>query len=33
VHLLENRVLDHQAGGAPTDDTTILAITWRGPAA
>lgn len=33
VHLLENRVLEHQAGGAPTDDTTILAITWRGPAA
>lgn len=28
---LEARVLSHQAGGAPTDDTTILAVTWRGP--
>lgn len=29
---LEAAVLTHQAGGAPTDDTTILAVTWRGPA-
>ena len=27
---LEASVLSHQAGGAPTDDTTILAVTWRG---
>ena len=27
---LEASVLTHQAGGAPTDDTTILAVTWRG---
>ncbi len=33
VARLEAQVLAHQAGGAPTDDTTILAITWRGPAA
>lgn len=31
VDTLEASVLTHQAGGAPTDDTTILAVTWRGP--
>ncbi|MEM7544439.1 MAG: CHASE2 domain-containing protein [Pseudomonadota bacterium] len=33
LNRLEAAVLSHQAGGAPTDDTTILAITWHGPAA
>lgn len=30
LRVLEDAVLAHQAGGAPTDDTTILAVTWRG---
>jgi serine phosphatase RsbU (regulator of sigma subunit) len=31
VNSLDARIQTHQAGGAPTDDTTILAVTWRGP--
>ncbi|MGB1213600.1 MAG: SpoIIE family protein phosphatase [Pikeienuella sp.] len=30
IETLEAAVLSHQAGGAPTDDTTILTITYRG---
>ncbi len=33
VATLEAAVLAHQAGGAPTDDTTILAVTWMGAGA
>ncbi len=32
VKALEEAVSRHQAGRAPTDDTTILAVTWRGAA-
>lgn len=33
VAALDAAVLAHQAGRAPTDDTTILAVTWRGKSA
>lgn len=32
IETLEAAVLNHQSGGAPTDDTTILTITYRGDA-
>lgn len=33
LHLLDQRIKDHLAGGEPIDDTTILVMTYQGPPA